>query len=113
MKFIALAFRENRIKNRDLRDIAWLVQQGVQLPVQLIPLKIQDHKRTSESFVSLLTERVAQLPEQPQLRNNFLKEMRRFLPAATVAETLENPAWWSYLCTLLREQSERAVAAVS
>jgi len=25
-KVIALAFRENRIKNRDLWDIAWLVQ---------------------------------------------------------------------------------------
>ena len=32
-KIIALAFRENRIKNRDLWDIAWLRQQGVELPV--------------------------------------------------------------------------------
>jgi hypothetical protein len=35
---IAPAFRENRIKNRDLWDIAWLVQQGVELPEKLIPL---------------------------------------------------------------------------
>jgi len=45
-KVIALAFRENRVKNRDLWDIAWLVQQGVALPAHLIPLKIQDHQRT-------------------------------------------------------------------
>ena len=37
-KMIALAFRENRVKNRDLWDIAWLVQQGVVLPAHLIPL---------------------------------------------------------------------------
>ena len=37
-KMVALAFRENRIKNRDLCDIAWLVQQGVALPAALIPV---------------------------------------------------------------------------
>ena len=45
-KLIALAFRENRVKNRDLWDIAWLVQQGVEFPAALIPVK-----RWSESKV--------------------------------------------------------------
>jgi predicted nucleotidyltransferase component of viral defense system len=112
-KFIALAFRKNRIKNRDLWDIFWLVQQGVVLPARLIPLKVQDHRRTPESFITLLSERVGPLAEDPRFREDFLKEMRRFLPAAYFGETLENPGWWPYLCTLLKEQGERAIAAVS
>jgi|GEM_PF-6493042 len=31
---IALAFRENRVKNLDLWNIVWLVQQRVALPAQ-------------------------------------------------------------------------------
>ena len=31
-KVVAFAFRENRIKNRDLWDMVWLVQQGIELP---------------------------------------------------------------------------------
>jgi hypothetical protein len=37
-RIIAIAFRDNRIKNRDLWDIAWLTQQGVELPAHLVPL---------------------------------------------------------------------------
>ena len=44
-KIIALALRENRVKYRDLWDISWLTQQGVELPVRLIPLKVGDHQR--------------------------------------------------------------------
>jgi predicted nucleotidyltransferase component of viral defense system len=44
-KVVALAWRENRIKNRDLWDILWLLQQGVELPLPLIPKKIHDRKR--------------------------------------------------------------------
>ena len=109
-KMLALAFRENRIKNRDLWDIAWLVQLGVELPAHLIPLKIRDHQRETGEFVSLLRGRSAALKQDPQLREDFLKEMRRFLPAATVRDTLENPAWWTYLTQLVEEQVRLALA---
>jgi len=109
-KIIALAFRENRIKNRDLWDMAWLVQQGVALPAELIPVKIRDHRREEAEFVSLLQSRSAALRQEPQLREDFLKEMRRFLPASTVRETLENPAWWTYLTQVIEEQVRFALA---
>ena len=112
-KIIALAFRENRIKNRDLWDIAWLRQQGVELPVTLIPLKIHDHQRTPAEFISRLRGRVAKLKEQPAARSDFMQEMRRFLPAAVVRETLENAAYWPYLVKLLEEDSTKARAAAS
>lgn len=109
-KMVALAFRENRIKNRDLWDIAWLVQQGVSLPVELIPVKIRDHQRDPSKFVSMLQSRSGALKADPRVREDFLKEMRRFLPAATVRETLENPAWWTYLTQVIEEQVRLVLA---
>jgi len=111
-KIIALAFRENRIKNRDLWDITWLVQQGVVLPAALIPAKIADHQREPSEFAGLLRSRVGGLKADPTTRDKFLAEMRRFLPAATVRDTLAQPAWWDYLAFTIDEQSRLALAAV-
>lgn len=111
-KIIALAFRDNRVKNRDLWDIAWLVQQGVVLPAHLIPLKIQDHHRTHAEFRRLVAERLKALTEQPAMRSDFIAEMRRFLPAATVRGTLENVGYWDFLTQTLNEQSTLAIEAL-
>lgn len=111
-KIIALAFRENRIKNRDLWDIAWLTQQGVELPTKLIPLKLQDHQRTSTEFITSLSERTASLQTQPAMREDFMKEMRRFLPAATVRDTIEKEAYWSFMADLVDELGKKAMAVL-
>lgn len=110
-KIIELAFRENRLRNRDLWDIAWLVQAGVVFPAHLIPLKIADHQRSAEEFRSRLGERLDALRKEPRVREDFLKEMRRFLPAATVSETLEKPEWWTCLVQLVEDQSQMAMRA--
>jgi predicted nucleotidyltransferase component of viral defense system len=109
-KVIALAFREGRIKNRDLWDIAWLRQQGVELPVHLIPLKIDDHRRTKDEFLSLLQSRVGELGKSEALRKDFINEMRRFLPAAVTAQTVEQETYWQYLTQMIGEEAEKAVA---
>lgn len=110
-KIIAIAFRDNRIKNRDLWDIGWLTQQGVELPVHLIPLKIQDHKREPSLFVSSLEARLVALSAQPDMRGDFVKEMRRFLPVAAVRDTIEKEAYWNYLAQVVTELGRKAVAA--
>jgi predicted nucleotidyltransferase component of viral defense system len=109
-KVIALAFRESRIKNRDLWDIAWLRQQGVELPVHLIPLKIDDHRRTKDEFLSLLQSRVGELGTSEALRKDFINEMRRFLPAAVTAQTVEQETYWRYLTQVIGEEAGKAVA---
>lgn len=111
-KIIALAFRENRIKNRDLWDIAWLVQQGIEMPGKLIPLKVRDHQRDDAEFIELLRSRVASLKSQPEMRDDFVKEMRRFLPAATTRETVEKETYWPYLVQVIEEQETRAINAL-
>jgi predicted nucleotidyltransferase component of viral defense system len=108
-KMIALAFRESRIKNRDLWDIAWLRQQGVELPVHLIPLKIDDHRRTRDEFRSLLQSRVGELGTSEALRKDFINEMRRFLPAAVTAQTVEQEPYWQYLIQVIGEETEKAL----
>jgi hypothetical protein len=112
-KILALALRENRLKNRDLWDIAWLVQQGIALPADLIPRKIHDHQRDPAEFADLLARRSESLAADPAVRDGFLHEMRRFLPAATVRDTLESPAWWTYLTRLIADQTKLAIRAVS
>ena len=112
-KIIALAFRENRIKNRDLWDIGWLVQQGVELPAKLIPLKIRDHQHSDTEFATALQERTTALKTQPLYHDDFMKEMRRFLPATAIRDTVEKEPWWSYLTQVIDEQAMKALKAIS
>lgn len=111
-KIIALAFRENRIKNRDLWDIGWLVREGVELPARLIPLKVHDQRRENGEFTALLHERMKALKTEPSMRDDFMKEMRRFLPATAVRDTVEKSPYWEYLIQVVDEQVARAVAAL-
>ena len=99
-KLIALAFRENRLKNRDLWDIAWLTQRGVELPADLIPKKVRDHRREGDEFRNCLSDRVDYLGTD-EARADFLHEMRRFLPSATVEQTLQKEEYWQWLRGLL------------
>lgn len=107
-KLVALALRPGRLKNRDLWDMAWLHQQGVSLPLALVPLKLRDHRCDVQRFLGLLAERRQALLSEAQLYDDFRAEMGRFLPTAVVAETVEQPAFWSYLTTLVAEQCQRA-----
>jgi len=110
-KMIALAFRPNRIKNRDLWDIGWLKQQGIELPLALVPAKISDHRHTAAEFRCQLKGRLSALKADPAVRREFLKEMQRFLPAAAVRETVEQESYWEYLTELVRFEGARAMTA--
>ena len=111
-KIIALAFRPNRLKNRDLWDIAWLKQQGVELPAALIPLKIADLRQTPAVFASELQSRLAALKTDPALCTAFVVEMQRFLPSRLADETVAQEPYWTYLLNLLDEESRRALSAL-
>jgi predicted nucleotidyltransferase component of viral defense system len=111
-KVIALAFRENRIKNRDLWDISWLSQQGIDLPTRLIPLKIRDHQRDDAEFVALLQERIDAIKTRSDMREDFMKEMRRFLPAATVRDTIEKELYWAYLTQVVDDLARKAMSVL-
>ena len=112
-KLIALALRPGRIKNRDLWDIVWLKQQGITLPVDLLAKKITDYHHSTESFVLLLGRRRELLNGDISTHMAFIQEMKRFLPANLVAETIENKSFWPYLTNLVATECDQIIAWLS
>lgn len=112
-KLVALALRPNRIKNRDVWDIGWLVQQGVALPLDLIPKKIADHRRRDDEFLELLDDRMGALRGDPALRRDFVAEMRRFLLPSIAADTVENPDFWMWLVDTVTAECARIRRALA
>ena len=96
-KLLALALRPNRLKNRDLWDIGWLVQQGIRPPLGLIPVKVADHRWALREFQQRLDERKRQLLEDEDIHKGFIREISRFLPPNLVAETVGKAVFWSWL----------------
>lgn len=45
------------------------------------------------------------------MRDDFMKEMRRFLPAATVRDTIEKEAYWSYLIEVVEDVARRVLCS--
>lgn len=108
-KLVALALRPNRIKNRDLWDIAWLRQQTVVLPLSLVVRKISDHKRTVHEFILLLEKRISLLQGETTQQAAFRQEMQRFLPPDVAKRTVESDQFWQYLCTSVTQEGLRVL----
>jgi hypothetical protein len=112
-KLIAMALRPNRLKNRDLWDIGWLRQQNVEPPLALIPKKITDHRCTPARFLELLNRRKRQLREEEDIRNDFVREMTRFLPPQVVTDTVEQEPFWAWLIDIIDEECLRVERSLS
>ncbi len=106
-KLVAFALRPNRIKNRDLWDIGWLHQQTVRPRLDLLARKITDHNCDAQKFLSMFVERCALIQSDSQTELDFRQEMSRFLPAATVAQSVAHPGFWTALSNLMRDLSEQ------
>lgn len=104
-KWVALAFRPNRVKYRDLWDMIWLDRQGVGVDVSLVFQKLNDRQRNRQEFATALIDRIDGLEKDPKHQQTFQKEMERFLFAADVRETVRQPGFWSLLMLNLREHA--------
>ncbi len=96
-KIVAFALRPNRIKNRDLWDMAWLHQQGVKPALDLLADKLKDHQVGANEFLAELERRVGWLNSDVQVAADFRNEMRRFLPVLLVEQTVMQAAFWQFL----------------
>lgn len=110
-KIVALALRPNRLKNRDLWDIGWLKQHNVDVPLELIPRKIADHRRSTAEFLELLEER-KQLLGEFAVRTDFIREMSRFLPPQVVANTVAKEPFWGYLARLIGVECDAVIQSM-
>lgn len=111
-KLIALAFPPNRIKHRDLWDIGWLVRQGIEPPLELLPAKITDQGRTQPEFLARLAERRQQLLEDTEIHKGFVQEIARFLPPKAIAGTVRQAAFWDWLTALITDLCVRVERAL-
>lgn len=113
-KLVAFALRPNRIKHRDLWDLAWLHQQGVKPHIDLVPLKLSDHRCAEQDFLQMLEERRLSMHAVPDVAAGFRNEMRRFLPAELVTQTVDQADFWTYLTGLIDDlcgQTRHALSA--
>ena len=100
-KLVAFALRPNRLKNRDLWDVAWLHQQQIKPALDLIKNKLNDHHAQTDAYLNAFAERSASLNKNLEIAKEFRKEMARFLPNETVKETVNSEKFWEYLSNLL------------
>lgn len=101
-KLLAFALRPNRLKNRDLWDIAWLYQQQIKPALHLLAPKLGDHHARVSDYLTLFVQRVQSLESDPSVATDFRKEMSRFLPNEVVRETVNAPQFWLFLTDLMQ-----------
>jgi len=111
-KLVAFALRPNRLKNRDLWDIAWLHLQKVKPALELIKSKLNDHHAETRAYLKAFSERAASMHDDPEIAKEFRKEMSRFLSNATVKETVNSENFWAYLSHLMESYRQQLVETI-
>ncbi|SFC37877.1 hypothetical protein SAMN05660443_2423 [Marinospirillum celere] len=96
-KLIALAYRARRIKPRDIWDIVWIKQRGVDLSRALVEKKLNARHKQPDDFRQALSTALAKLMSEDEVRNDFNMEMSRFIPKQIKERTLDNPEYWAYV----------------
>ncbi|QRV23453.1 nucleotidyl transferase AbiEii/AbiGii toxin family protein [Marinomonas foliarum] len=96
-KFIALAYRSRRIKPRDVWDILWIKQRGIDVSIELINKKLAAREKTKANFIESLTLQVEKLLNEEEVKADFNNEMSRFIPSQIKQRTIDNPEYWQYV----------------
>jgi predicted nucleotidyltransferase component of viral defense system len=97
-KLVALAFRPNRIKNRDLWDLNRLNSRNVPPQYELLEKKLADRGIKPPGFWRTYRQRVEGIKDG---QKEFLAEMRRFLNPAAYSADFTSPIWWEQLLAAL------------
>ena len=96
-KLIALAYRARRIKPRDIWDIVWIKQRGIELSKDLIDKKLAARNKRKEGFIEALNIQLTKLIQDDEVREDFNMEMSRFIPQQIKERTIDNPEYWAYV----------------
>lgn len=102
-KLIAIAFRPNRVKYRDLWDILWLHSQGIKPRLELLDKKLKDREKSNDNFLQLFDERLKYMQDAPSIALDFKHEMQRFLPLEQINKVLTQKNLWPFLIYLLND----------
>ena len=96
-KLIALAYRARRIKPRDIWDIVWIKQRGINLSLELIDRKLAARGKQKKDFTDALQIQLEMLMQDDEVRNDFNMEISRFIPQQIKERTIDNPEYWPYV----------------
>ena len=102
-KLIALAYRARRIKPRDIWDIIWIKQRGIRLSKELVEMKLTARNKQPDDFRQALTIQLDKLMFKDEVRDDFNLEISRFIPKQIKERTVDNPQYWRYVQTEVRE----------
>ena len=104
-KLIALAYRARRIKPRDIWDIVWIKQRGINLSLDLVDRKLAARGKLKKDFTEALQIQLEKLMQDDEVRNDFSMEMSRFIPQQIKERTIDNPEYWPYVQAEVRTVS--------
>ena len=104
-KLIALAYRARRIKPRDIWDIVWIKQRGINLSLELIDRKLAARGKQKKDFTDALQIQLEKLMQDDEVRNDFNMEISRFIPQQIKERTIDNPEYWPYVQAEVRAVS--------
>jgi len=111
-KLLAFALSPNKLKNRDLWDIAWLHEQQIKPALELIKTKLNDHQSEVGNYLKSFSKRTESLKNDQLIATEFRKEMSRFLPNETVKQTVNSENFWVYLSNLMESYQQQLVQTV-
>lgn len=104
-KLIALAYRARRIKPRDVWDIVWIKQRGIDLSLELVSNKLAARGKQNNDFLDALLIQIEKLMSDDEVRTDFITEMERFVPNQIKERTIDQPDYWAYVQNEIREVS--------
>ncbi|AEE24893.1 Domain of unknown function DUF1814 [Glaciecola sp. 4H-3-7+YE-5] len=93
-KMVAFAFRQRRIKPRDVWDIMWLKQRGIVQDPALIRRKLEVREKSIQSYTQNTEQHCQLVMADKGTELDFKREMSRFLPQDIRTNTLNNPNFW-------------------
>ncbi len=112
-KIIAFAFRSNKIKNRDLWDIAWLKQNNIKPSLKFLEQKIKNQNYEIDDFIQKVNIRLNEMKNSEEIKKSFEKEMTRFLPLKIVKTTLYQDGFWQYIQNQIEEEVKKSILFLS
>lgn len=103
-KMVAFAFRERRIKPRDVWDIIWLKQQSIEQRPDLVMKKLKVREKSTKEFLANINKNSEIIQNSAEIKKDFYNEMGRFLPGDVRERTLNQDHFWKYLSETIEEE---------
>jgi predicted nucleotidyltransferase component of viral defense system len=107
-KIIAFAYRQRRIKPRDVWDLVWLNQKQIDIPIGLVKKKLGYRNKEQSEFLSLIRKHAGLIASDEETKQDFYQEMTRFVTPEIAKNTLDNKHFWVYVSSVI----ERYVTSV-